>query len=875
MTSPPRRSPRLRARSLTAAFTGAAIAALACADSIAAAQSPPPPGVFAPAGHGQQALAVGLDGTGGLRARVCAGTCSPDGGALLPVPDDARRGLSAAKLSTIELADGKLVVRADVPSATEGASFVMLLAAPLGGKGSEPLVIWSGVTGAAKGEIGEERSAAVIDEPAGKKGHGRRVLVGERRGDVTLCGRPTVVAAKELDPATLSLARGASVQNLSDADRAGATKLAAKRMPGKPAAGGPNAIRLLRATAASSAVEKKFGTLTDGDLESAWSENKQGDGRGEFVTIGSASEVGITSFELSIKPSGDVPDGAAPKTLYLVTPDRVLEVTMPEDAWRQPAGTRYEVKLAAELHASCVSVVLGESYAPAGARAARVTIAEIEAKTPFDGASVESLAGALAGGGDRSKGAAAMLARAGKAGVTAAIAGYPKLDDAGRQLAAGVVDAAPCADQVPFWAERLVAASAVPEVARPGGRLQKLLAATGEDQDPELIHARDRLRRCGRLAAPALAKIIAGAKGGDAGAAKARQIAADELSLVAPGEAVPALLDALGGASEAARRDLRAALGRAAQSARALGALRDEVEPAKLKARPEEVAIDLLRAIGPSLGKVEGAGAAFASLATKEASFRSRFLLQAPAAELARAGDAGAAAWLRASLRSDEDAHVRGRAAEVAAKVPALGADLVAAIDDPEVRVRDAAINALADAASFGATAPAGLAASLQKRLAGDDWTFVRAGAARALGALPADPSIDQALATALADGAPDVRGRVLDALGAHRATAFAEQIRERQDDAAESLEVRARAILSLASMCDARSVAAWTKLARGAKAPGDERDRRLGTAAIAALGMLQPKDLADRLAPLLEKDTPPPVREMARAAMGAKSDCR
>src|SRR6185369_6856767 len=123
----------------------------------------------APSGHGQQALAARVDGAV-IRARVCAaGACSPDGGTALPVPEDVRAGLPRAKGSVIGLADGKSVLRFDVPGEGEGATWVMLLAAPLSGKGSEPIVVWSGWTGLAKGEIGEERSASVLEETL-KKG---------------------------------------------------------------------------------------------------------------------------------------------------------------------------------------------------------------------------------------------------------------------------------------------------------------------------------------------------------------------------------------------------------------------------------------------------------------------------------------------------------------------------------------------------------------------------------------------------------------------------------------------------------------------------------------------------------------------------------
>jgi hypothetical protein len=119
------------------------------------------------------------------------------------------------------------------------------------------------------------------------------------------------------------------------------------------------------------------------------------------------------------------------------------------------------------------------------------------------------------------------------------------------------------------------------------------------------------------------------------------------------------------------------------------------------------------------------------------------------------------------------------------------------------------------------------------------------------------------------------VRGRALDGLGAHRATAHADTVRARQNDAEEGVEVRARAILALAAMCDTRSIADWTKLARTSKTPIDDRDRRLGGAAIAALGQVHPADLRDRLAPLLEKDTPPAAREMAKAAVAGQGSCR
>ena len=841
-----------RSRSLAAllvAFSPLLVPRIAAADAT----------TFAPAGRGQQALAVRVEAAG-VRARVCAsGACEAEGGAVIAVPDEAREALSRGAAALREIEGGRRIVRVDLPleKGDPGATWTLLVAAPLTGKGSEPVVVWSGFVGVSKGEHGEGRATVIVDEPGA--GGARRVLVGERREDVTLCGRPTLVAAREIDPATLSLGHAASVQNLDAKEIAQAVKIAATRIPeGEAPASG---VRLLRATAASSAVEQKLGTLTDGDAETIWSENKAGVGAGEFVSMSSASEVGITAFTITVRPKADVEGGAAPRTLYLAAPDRLVEVKLPEDAWKQPPGTRYAVKLPEELHASCVAVVIGDAFGAASksdptSKLPRVTLAEIEAVTAFGAATPEALVGALAGGSDRSRAAAALLARGGALASQAAIAGYDKLDAAGKQLAAGIVDGAPCAEQSPFFAARFAGLAAQKDRPR---------AAPGE-VDPELAHARDQLRRCGRASAVALGKLVA------EGQPQVSRLAAIELSLVAPAEAVPILVDALNKADDAGRRELRAALSRAVKAPRAQAAYAEELAPAKLGARSPVTVIDLLRAAGPALPQIEGARPLFASLAVPTAPMSSRYLLQAPAAALASAGDGVAEAFLRATLRRDADPHLRTRAAEVAGPVEALRPDLALAVDDPEVRVREAAINAFA---SSDRAAPRGLGEALARRLANDDWTIIRSAAARTIGTLPATPALDAALAAALADLYPEVRGRAIDALGAHKATAYAEPLRKRALLADESLEVRTRAVLALAEMCDKGSLELWTRLAAKSVKPVDERDRRLGAAAVAALSVFHPSDLAQRLSTLLGKDAPPGVSEMAKSAIAAQGACR
>ncbi|UQA54782.1 HEAT repeat domain-containing protein [Polyangium aurulentum] len=822
------------------------------APSASAAPLPGNP-IVTPAEGGQQALALSASDAG-LVARVCAreAGCSPAGGASLEVPADVKPLLARAKVVPVALGGGKRLVRVNA-EAPGGGTWVALVAAPLAGKGDAPVMLWSGWTGRAKGEHGEERTSAVIEEPFDK---GVRVVVGELRGDVNICGRPALVAARAVDPATMTLTRGASVQNLSAKERGSAMKIAVTPVPADrpPAAG----TALLRAQSASSAVGKAIGTLTDGDPETTWSEAKTGEGRGEFVAFSSASEVGIDTLEIVVRPpKAEVPEGASPKTFFLATPDRVFEVTLPEDAWRK-AGARYEIKLPSEIATSCVSLVLDTAYAPAGADKTRVTIAEVTARTALDSLSPEALVGALAGGGDRAKAAAAMLSRGGAPAVKAALEGYDKLDDAGKRLAEHVIDTAPCSEQAGFYARIL--STAQPQAKK--SRRSEL------DEDPALLHAQDRIRRCGRAAAPALAELVTQGNGN-----AVKKAAAAELSLLAPAEAVPVLTDALASPDDALRREMRAALAHAAKNDRALPALATELGADKLGARPEGVRIDLLRALGASIGRVEGGKEAFWALAVPEAPFRTRYLLQAPAAELVRAGDAKAEAYLRASLRKDPDWHVRMRAAEVAARAPVMIPALLEAAEDPEPRVRDAAIQALGDAAGKGTVAPAGFVRALAGRLAKDPWTFVRVSSARAMAAIPASPEADAALASSLKDASPEVRARVIDALGAHRAVRYAEPLRKIVDDTAETADVRARAILALASMCDTSSVDAWTKLAYRVAAP-DEGDRTLGAAAIAALGDIKPKDLQKRLAPLLGEKAPRNVREMARAALEAQPKC-
>ena len=348
----------------------------------------------------------------------------------------------------------------------------------------------------------------------------------------------------------------------------------------------------------------------------------------------------------------------------------------------------------------------------------------------------------------------------------------------------------------------------------------------------------------------------------------------------APAESVPVLLDAMARADDAGRRELRAALSLAAKSARSWPSFTAELEPARRAARGPVLEVDLFRALGPYIERVEGSAQAFAAVARQQKDFRARYLLLGPAAELARTGDRAALAWLGLSLRTDADAHVRARAAEVSARVPELLPHLAVAAEDGEVRVRQAAAHSIGVIAANGdgrSGAPATTAAArnaLVRRLRLDPWTFVRSGAARSLGALPAEAGADRSLASAMADASPEVRMSAIDALGEHRAAAYAPAIREVMGATKQPGDVRISAVLALATMCDRASIEAWTTMARRVANPQGEQDLRLGVAAIAALGRVHPPDVAARLAPVNVKGVPSSLRDVVRAAINSKGAC-
>ena len=691
-------------------------------------------------------------------------------------------------------------------------------------------VVWSGLTGFTRGQDGERTGDMV--QVLTRSGMLKDVLVGEVAQDRVICGQTmTALSPKVLDARTMEL-RGATVQRLPLAQREKATRIVAvaRRGPAEAPLG-----RMLVATAASSGTAK---SLTDGDAETLWSEDRPGAGQGEFVTMETPPEVPITRLSLTIAPKEPDANGAAPQTLFLVARERTYAITLPEDAWTHP-GEAYDIPLPEPVSTACLSLVLHSAYVRG--KSPDVGVAELIAYSAFDapGATLETVARALSGGGARAEAAAAVLKRA--TGSLAAVrAVFPELDAPGRALAIDVASAAACADSGPL-----------------------LCDALGDDDREVARKAQGKLERCARTAAPALADAVR------KGSPRVRVRAATLLAHVAPREALTPLADALDSGDVGdgeTRAAVRGALGHAAQ-----GAEKDAL--GQLLARPGSpgAKLEMLRALSGRLGDVRAeADQRVAELLVPGADMRTRYLLTGPLADLARAGDSAAAARLGSLLATDHHVAVRARAAELAGGIPAVDASLVTAIDDPAPRVREAALRAVASSHLRAAEARA------IARLWGDGWTFVRMAAASALATLGPSPAADHALEVAFHDASPRVRAASVEALAARGVRTSAAAIGARAFDEKEDVTVRLAAVRALGKTCATDTADGLYRLAAaGASQVADDDARSLAIAAVDALGHLGPKDLAPRLAKVRAADANDAVKRAVDHALKSTEVCK
>jgi HEAT repeat protein len=782
-----------------------------------------------PPGGGLDAMDVKLDTSAGvLRFRRCkTGDCS-DTGALkeLPIPIERTRiDAAASTIDLVSVGDGRQIARVRVPDAQrKDLAFEALFS----GQSEEP--IFAGLTGYTRGEEGDRSGNVVLvyDRDAASK----FVIVAEAREDTRICGQAsTPLGPRGVEARTMQL-RGATLHRIDKKARDAAQRVIAQARTSTVAPLG----RVLFATGGSASGSA---ALTDGKLDTTWSEQRPGDGHGEFATLRTPSEVPIHSLIVTIAPGKPKPEGAAPRTFFIAMDDRLLQVTMPEDAWLKPEQA-YDIPLPEPVRTTCLAVVLDEAYTR-GAGAPEVSIAELSALTKFDveGAKLADVARALSS--PRGEEAAALLRRAGNDGLAAVVADYAKLDGRGRALAVDVASSAGTCD----------------------GPAAELLTRALADKETEVRkRALGRLERCGKSAGAALVTAVR------AGDEARRAASAPLLAAVAPSLALEPLAEQMGKGSPDTRRAVRGAFARAAGSAtrdKLLGLLVNREMPVNAR-------LDLLRATGPKLRELRPeADVAIADLLLASPDMPTRYLLAQPLAHLARSPDAtsGELSRLAELARRDPEPAVRARAVELSAGIGPLLPALIAAASDPEPRVREAALKAIG-VTSLGTGAPA--AAHASKR---DEWTFVRVAATDALGALPQDATTTTALAAALADPSPKVRVAALGALGKHKVSSQAPRVRERLDDPREDPEVRALAARTLGGMCVHAATDRLTKLALNARAPVDESDDRIGIAAIEALGALHPADLEARLAPLRVKEARLPVRRAADRALSEPSSCR
>ncbi len=786
------------------------------------ADAAPGPGLpaHAPGGAGQQALSV-FDAKGDIVAAACAATPCSAGAVSLGVPTELRG--KSAHAEAVALGAGR---RAIVVTVSDGArTFQAVVAAPLGA--GAPHVLFAGLVGLLKGEDGTRTGPLVqVSEPDADGA--RRVLVGEQNEGVSLCGRPTILAPQLLNPQTLQL-HAAKVQRLSVAERNSARQVTATRLADDVPSRAARSV--LSALAASSAVGAPQ-ALTDGNPETTWSENVGGDGKGEFVVMHAPPELPIAGLELTIRPKvAAVADGAAPERLFIAGPHDVVEVTLPEDAWKIP-GARYGIVLDPPLQTSCLALVLDSSFDTS--KAAKVSVAELSVMSELSESELPALVARLAGGGQRAEAAKALLVAGGPQAFAAIAEAFEALDEGGKRVALDVLDQAPCETSAPVYVSALT------------GKI-----------DGQVRHAQGRLSRCGAAGGEALAQALAKVDKTDK---RLMPLLVAELTLTDAARAVTAFLPLMDEKKPGLRRLLRTALGQAARVATAnktvRGALADP-------ATPPVALLDLLRALGDLAPSYQPeAGQALARLAKTAPEFRARYLLLGPTSVLSRVSPEADAVF-RKSLASDPDPHVRATALTLVRDPKLFQTELLKALTDQDVRVREASVHALSVAdAQFASPA-------LTERLEQDQWPLVRATAADALGHHPAGAALDKPLVKALSDDSPLVRARSIRALGQRRAKGVGERVRERLVDADEWPEVRAEAARSLGALCDDDSADVLTAFAKKLADPMASPDAQLiATGAVMSLGRLAQPNLQQQLAPLTGKKAPPQARRAAATAL-------
>jgi HEAT repeat protein len=466
-----------------------------------------------------------------------------------------------------------------------------------------------------------------------------------------------------------------------------------------------------------------------------------------------------------------------------------------------------------------------------------VTLAEFGAATTIKEADLRAAAKRLGAAEAKAEAAEQLLLAFGSSGAKAIAQEFKVLSESARMRALSVLDSFECEDSAMTFVRAL---------------------ATGEEARE---HAADSLLRCDAAAVPALERGLRAARGQPLEAIGAL------LSEISPARAVEQSAMLIAKAPVSKRRRLREVIRSATKHEQGSAALLARLNDTNLD---DKTAIDLLRAAGPRLAEYQPvAGKLVQRLLAERPSFRTRYLLLEPLSALAPV-DANAAAELAKRIRSDEEFTVRAAAAEVApvARAPALAQPLMEAVADRHVRVRRAAVKTLGKAGVAKALGP------ILERAKDDRWPMVRAAAVRAVRELPASERVFDVLVDASDDDSADVRRPALLSLGLMGAHSRVEVVRDGFED--EDPYVAAAAAASLAQLCDQQMVEEMTKRAHKlASLTSSEQDGIVGRASVAALGRLNPPDLAQRLAPLRDPRIPLMNRAAAEAALEHPDPCQ
>ncbi|HTM45820.1 MAG TPA: HEAT repeat domain-containing protein [Polyangiaceae bacterium] len=774
-----------------------------------------------PAGPGQAPLCAQLREQS-LEIDVCpAGALSTNetsasGQSLsLALPAQAKK-ISSAILEAAPLGAGRHALHARIPLGDDGSAWEALVASPVDGS-NQAKVLWSGITGLVEGELGERHGAMI-------SARDHSLLIGQQREDMQLCGRPTLLSPQVVVAKDLSL-HPVKLQQLSAEERQKAVTIAAHRDQQIDRSGSP-----LHALWASSAIGSPQ-ALTDGNPATFWAENRGADGRGELVVLASTKALAMTSVHLQFHPTGVAPAlGAAPKELWLVTDDQLFHVNLPENGWK-PDAPSYAVDLPAAVHSSCVALVLEKGFE--AKKDTQITISELWANTAL-GQNWSEIASALDHSDEEARAAADALSYGGEPAFAAAAQAFSSLSVKGQLLALSVLDQASCAVAAPvYW------------------RASKANTADGTELSQK------RLQRCKPEVSELLLAELHATEGNQ------RAALMEQLASIAPALFAEKVAGWLGAGSNKERARLREAVAQVAALTDAQAPLRAALHD---EATSKSARLDLLRALAHHTQDFSPEyEQAFRSAVNAATSFDEQYLLLGPASAL-MAADSSATQLIRSDLVSANQPYLRAEAAR-RADVRAFAPELVAATRDPEVRVRLAAVESLQGLS-------AQTTAALLDRLTEDPWPMVRAAAADSL-QTSRDPSVDHKIAGALKDDSRHVRRLAAYVLGRRGAHNEQPALRDSLEDEEEDPAVRAAAAVSLGQLCDIQSIDRLTEFAHAVNSGTVTTGQLwLGRAALQALADLHPKDLQQRIAPLLGKATPAEVRRMAREALARPAHC-